>query len=118
MSKDLQPAGQNSSPLSGLDDEGPLRRRRHNMILPVQITFRNIPPSDAVAARVQEEAEKLDEFYRRITSCRVIVEIPHRHHTLGEQFHVRIKLGVPGGEIVVQHEASLHSAVQSGDEEE
>ena len=72
------------------------------MILPVQITFRNMPPSDAVAARVQEEAEKLDEFYRRITSCRVIVEIPHRHHALGEQFHVRIELGVPGGEIVVR----------------
>ena len=35
------------------------------MIVPVQITFRNMPPSDAVAARVQEEAEKLDEFYRR-----------------------------------------------------
>ena len=74
------------------------------MILPVQITFRNMPPSDAVAARVQEEAEKLDEFYKRITSCRVIVEIPHRHHTLGEQFHVRIELGVPRGEIVVRHE--------------
>ena len=46
------------------------------MILPVQITFRNMPPSDAVAARVQEEAEKLDEFYRRITSCRVIDRDP------------------------------------------
>jgi ribosome-associated translation inhibitor RaiA len=67
------------------------------MILPVQITFRNMTPSDAVAARVQEEAGRLDEFYRRITSSRVIVEIPHRHHTLGEQFHVRIELGVPGG---------------------
>jgi hypothetical protein len=57
-------------------------------------------------------------FYRRITSCRVIVGIPHRHHTLGEQFHVRIELGVPGGEIVVRHEPSLHSAVRRGDEEE
>jgi ribosome-associated translation inhibitor RaiA len=82
------------------------------MILTVQITFRNMPPSDAVAARVQEEAEKLDEFYRRITSCRVIVEIPHRHHTMGEQFHIRIELGVPGDEIVVRHEPSLRSAVR------
>jgi hypothetical protein len=66
------------------------------MIRPVQTTFRNVPPSDAVTARVQEEAQKPDEFYRRITSCRVIVEIPHRHHALGEQFHVRNELGVPG----------------------
>jgi hypothetical protein len=48
----------------------------------------------------------------------VIVEIPHRHHTLGEQFHVRIELGVPGGEIVVRHQPSLHSAVRRGDEKE
>jgi ribosome-associated translation inhibitor RaiA len=84
------------------------------MILPVQITFRNMPPSDAVAARVEEEAEKLDEFYSRITSCRVIVEIPHPHHTMGEQFHVRIELGLPGDEIVVRHEPSLRSAVRRG----
>jgi hypothetical protein len=86
----------NSSSLSGLVDEGALRRRRYNLIRPVQTTFRNVPPSDAVAARVQEEAQKLDEFYRRITSCRVIVEIPHRHHALGEQFHIRNELGAPG----------------------
>lgn len=88
------------------------------MILPVQITFRNMPPSDAVAARVQEEAERLDEFYKRITSCRVIVEIPHRHHVAGDQVHIRIELGVPGGEIVVRHEPTLRSALQRGGEEE
>ena len=86
------------------------------MILPVQITFRNMQPSDAVAARVQEEAEKLDEFYKRITSCRVIIEIPHRHHALGGQVHVRIELGVPRDEIVVRNEPSLHGAVQRSDE--
>jgi hypothetical protein len=65
VSKVFSQPGMNSSSLSGLDDEGAaLRRRRHNMILPVEITFRNMPPSDAAAARVQEEAEKLDEFYR------------------------------------------------------
>lgn len=88
------------------------------MIIPVQITFRNMPASDALTARVQEEAEKLDEFYPRITSCRVIIEAPHRHHKRGEQLHVRIELGVPGTEIVVRHEPSLHSAVQHGAEEE
>jgi hypothetical protein len=77
-----------------------------------------MPPSDAVAARVQEEAEKLDEFYRRITSCRVIIEAPHRHHKSGKQFHVRIELGVPGADIVVRHEPSLHSTVQRAAEQE
>ncbi len=88
------------------------------MILPVQITFRNMSPSDAVAARVQEEAEKLDEFYKRITSCRVIIEVPHRHHMAGGQVHVRVELGVPRGEIVVRNEPSLRGAMQRSDEQE
>jgi cold shock CspA family protein len=77
------------------------------MMLPVQTTFRNVDPSAAVAIRVQEEAEKLDRYFRRITSCRVIVEAPHRHHRRGEAFHIRIELGVPGKELVVTHEPNL-----------
>jgi cold shock CspA family protein/ribosome-associated translation inhibitor RaiA len=77
------------------------------MILPVQTSFRNMDASAAVAARVQEEADKLDKYFDRITSCRVIVEAPHRHHRRGEPFHIRIELGVPGKELVVTHEPTL-----------
>jgi ribosome-associated translation inhibitor RaiA len=77
------------------------------MTLPVQTTFRNIDASAAVVARVQEEAEKLDKYFRRITSCRVIVEAPHRHHRRGDSFHIRIELGVLGKELVVTHEPNL-----------
>jgi ribosome-associated translation inhibitor RaiA len=72
-------------------------------------------PSEAAAARINDEAAKLDEFYRRITSCRVIVEAPHRHHKWGDLFHVRVELGVPGAELVVKHEPSLHTAMQRTD---
>jgi len=78
-----------------------------SMILPVQTTFRNIDASAAVAARIQEEADKLDKYFDRITSCRVIVEAPHRHHRRGEPFHIRIELGVPGKELVVTHDPTL-----------
>ena len=72
------------------------------MILPVQITFRNMTPSEAVAARVQAEAEKLDRSFKRITSCRVVVEAMHRHHKWGEQFHVprEITASAPHGKSV------------------
>lgn len=63
-------------------------------------------PSEAVTTRVEAEAAKLDTFFDRITSCRVVVEAPHRHHKRGELFHVRIELGVPGTELVVSHEPS------------
>jgi ribosome-associated translation inhibitor RaiA len=81
------------------------------MELPVQITYRNMDPSDAVTARIEAEAAKLDEFFPRITSCRVIVEAPHRHHKSGELFHIRINLGVPGTELVTSHEPSPRAAL-------
>ncbi len=73
-------------------------------------------PSGAVTARIEAEAAKLDEFFPRITSCRVVVEAPHRHHKLGELFHVRIELGVPGKELVVSHEPSPRAALSHDDE--
>ncbi|NDD64484.1 MAG: HPF/RaiA family ribosome-associated protein [Acidobacteria bacterium] len=78
------------------------------MNLPIQITFRNIKHSDAVDAYIREEAAKLDELFAQITSCRVVVEIPHQHHDRGNPFHIRIKLEVPGSNIVVNHQPSLH----------
>ena len=79
------------------------------MNLPVQITFRNMEPSPWVEDRIREEAAELDRFFDHITSCRVMVETPHRHHHMsGRQYHVRIELGVPGTELVVSHEPSLH----------
>jgi ribosome-associated translation inhibitor RaiA len=75
-------------------------------------------PSPAVGAKIREEAAKLDEFYDRITSCRVMIEIPHRHLNGGYRFHVRIDLTVPAAEIVVNHEPTLHSSPQRLDGEE
>ena len=43
------------------------------MISPLEITFRHMKTSDAVAARIRAEVLKLDRYYGRITSCRVIV---------------------------------------------
>ena len=85
------------------------------MIQPLQIAFRNMEPSEAVAARINAEAAKLDRYFNRITSCRVLVEAPHRHHRWGEPFHVRIELGVPGEEIVVKHAPSLRRALEHSD---
>ena len=82
------------------------------MKLPIQITFRNMNHSDAVEARIREEAAKLETFYEGIMSCRVMVEIPHQRHERGNPFHIRIDLGVPGGEVVIKHEPTIHGAVR------
>ena len=79
------------------------------MKLPIQITFRNMESSAQVEEWVLEETEKLETFYDRILSCRVAVEIPHRHHRKGKRCHVRIDLMMPGKEIVVKREPDANS---------
>jgi hypothetical protein len=58
-----------------------------------------------------KEAAKLDKFYDRILSCRVMVEAPERHHQRENAHHARIDLGLPREELVVKSEPSLHSSI-------
>ncbi len=84
------------------------------MQLPLQVTFRDMPRSDAVEAKIRERADKLDKFYNSIMSCRVVVEAPHTHHHQGKRYHVCIDLTVPHGELVVskdQHADRTHEDV-------
>jgi len=80
-------------------------------------TFRNMPPSDAVIDRVQKEADKLNKYFDRITSCSVVIEAPngHKNHH-GEPFHVHIELGVPGKELVVAHNPPARRMVDPEEE--
>lgn len=74
------------------------------MQIPLQITIRDIDQSQALEARIREKAEKLNEFFDHIMSCRVVVEMAHKHHQQGKQFNVRIDIGVAGGEIAVNRD--------------
>ena len=70
------------------------------MVIPLQIVFRNMEPSDAVEARVREKAGNLEQFSKDIMSCRVIIEAPHKHHHKGNIYAVKIDMTLPGKEIV------------------
>ncbi|HEX4046172.1 MAG TPA: ribosome-associated translation inhibitor RaiA [Gammaproteobacteria bacterium] len=72
-------------------------------MLPVQVTIRDIPTSSALETRVREKAEKLNRFYRRINSCRVVIDVPQKHKRQGKLFNVRIDITIPGKELVVTH---------------
>lgn len=88
------------------------RREVMDMQLPLQVSFRNMPPSDAIEAAVRERAARLDRFFDRIMACRVVVEAPHQHHRKGKLYHVRIDLTVPGEELVVSREPAEHHAYE------
>lgn len=74
------------------------------MQIPLQITIRDIPPSEALETHIRDKVNKLEEFFNHIMSCRVVVEMPHKHHRQGKQFNVRLDIGVPGSEIVVNRD--------------
>lgn len=84
------------------------------MQVPLQITVREMPHSEALEAVIREKVEKLDAFSRQLVSCRVVVDIPHRHNQQGNQFNVRIDMSVPGNEIVVNrdHHEDPYAAVR------
>jgi len=71
---------------------------------PLQITIRDIASSDALEAHIRDKVEKLENFFDRIVSCHVVVEMPHKHHHQGKEFNVRINIGVPGSDIVVNRD--------------
>jgi cold shock CspA family protein/ribosome-associated translation inhibitor RaiA len=75
-------------------------------MLPLQITFRDMEPSEAVEARIRQRVEGLSRFNQRIVGCRVMVATVARHHHKGRLFHVTVDLKVPRHEIVVSHESN------------
>jgi ribosomal subunit interface protein len=80
------------------------------MQLPLQITFRHMDSSEAVAARIRERAGELERFFDRIMSCRVVVECRHPRRHQGNLFRIRVDLKVPGREIAVGRDPAAHHA--------
>lgn len=81
------------------------------------ITFRGMDRSDALESEIHARITRLETYYGSIMGCRVLVELAQRHHEAGNHYHVRIDLTVPGEELVVAHEASLHATAQDIDVE-
>lgn len=81
---------------------------------PVQITYRDIAPTDALESQVREKAAKLEEVYPFITGCHVTLEVPHKHKHQGKDCTVRIDVRVPGGELVVNrdHHEDMYVALR------
>ena len=78
-------------------------------LIPTQVTFHGLTHRDDIESDIRERVSWLEQFYSGIVRCRVLVEVPHRHHRVGRHFHVGIELTVAGGPpIVISHDPSLH----------
>jgi len=84
------------------------------MQVPLQVTVLHMRRSDALEARIREQAAKLEEFHPQLISCRVTVEEVDRHQHQGRQFQVRIDARVPGREIVANrdHDEDVYVALR------
>lgn len=84
------------------------------MRLPLQITVRDFPQSEALEARIREKAAKLEAIHPRMTSCRVTVEELRKHHQQGRHFQVSVDVRLPGREIVVNnaHDEDVYVALR------
>lgn len=78
---------------------------------PAQVTYRHLPPSPAITARILSEVAKLAHHRKDLTSCSVTVETPDRHHQHGRHFRIAIELILPGGVILVDHQPSARRAL-------
>lgn len=72
--------------------------------VPVRTTFRHMPSSAALSARIEAEAQKLRRYYDRITRCHVVILAPHRHRRRGRPYAIHLELTVPRSRIVIRHE--------------
>jgi len=71
-----------------------------------QITYRGMPHSPAMDAKITELAGRLEELNPRITRCHVVVVESDHHKTKGNLFEVHVDLHIPGHEIVATQKAN------------
>jgi putative sigma-54 modulation protein len=76
------------------------------MQTPLQLTFRSLAHSDALAAHVQRRVEKLEHLFDRIISCHVVVELASHRHRHGDECRVTVNVGLPGHELLASHAPS------------
>lgn len=84
------------------------------MKLPLQVTFQNISPSEALEAAIRERAAKLDKFHPHLLSCRVVVSGETKRRLQGNHFSVRLDVKTKGHEVAVtkEHDEDAFVAVR------
>lgn len=71
------------------------------MIIPLEISYRDVEKTEAIDNLIREKAAKLDKVCDHIVSCRVAVEKPHEYVKTGNKYRVRLDISVPPGHSVV-----------------
>jgi ribosome-associated translation inhibitor RaiA len=80
------------------------------MDIPLELSFHNMAPSDALKSAVDTHVERLEQLHAHLVGCRLVIEMPHKRHRTGQNIpDVHIVLRVPGKELVVSREMARAS---------
>ncbi len=85
------------------------------MSITPQISYRDVDHSDALDSLIVDETQKLERFFPRIISCRVLIE--HRRHRTGAPYQARIVLSIPGEDIVINQGPDVHEHAVSNEDD-
>lgn len=79
-----------------------------------EIVFLEMERSDAVEAAAREKVGKLEHICPSMLSCRVTIELTHRHQHRGRPFSVRVDVTLPGHELSVNrvHDEDAYVALR------
>jgi ribosome-associated translation inhibitor RaiA len=72
------------------------------MQVPVVVNLPDVANAGELDRRIRQRVERLGRFSRDLLGCQVWLEAPNGHHRKGRLFRVRIRLTVPGEEILVE----------------
>lgn len=84
-----------------------------------QITFRDIPHSEAVYKQVHDYINKISHYCQEFTSCKVVLVAPPKHKYKGQLYSVRISLALPETQIIINHKhhpdlyVAIHDSFQA-----
>lgn len=79
------------------------------------ILFLGMESSPALADAARQRAAKLEQVCNELISCRVTVELAHKHKRHGRTCCVRIDVSLPGHELTVAHEHTEDAYAALGD---
>ena len=75
------------------------------MQLQPQVSFHHTEPLPDVENLIRNRVAQLNRYCDHITSCRVVVDVPHKHHHSGNLQQIRLDITVPDKELAITREA-------------
>jgi cold shock CspA family protein/ribosome-associated translation inhibitor RaiA len=67
------------------------------MQTPVEIDFQGTSGTPEVHASIEKHVAELEQWYGRVTACRVVLKGPGGHHRTGGLYEVNVRLALPNG---------------------